>query len=268
MRSFHCVLIVAAMIVGGADFSAVRAQQPDTARPPTAAFLGRIISNLDSTPVRSADIRLVFIDSVRQVRNRNGSDSLEVFADSNRARVTVTDSVGAFAVRRLAAGRYLFHIRRIGYEPAQGALVVDTGSISTTISLTVVSRVLAKVVVTETSVDRVKEKLDRNGFISRSHLGVAATFVQRSDILRAGRQTLGDLLAIYGIYDGAIMLDRMPFDVASVRDYPADLVIGMEIYRHSRPTEFNMTRRGANIMDPGGMANSMQPLVVIWTFIP
>ena len=144
-----------------------------------------MISSLDSTPVRSADIRLVFVDSVRQLRDRTGHDSLEVFADSNRTRVAVTDASGAFAIRRLPAGRYLFHIRRIGYEPLQGALVVDTGTVSTTIPLQVISRVLAKVVVTETSVDKVKERLDRYGFVDRSRQGLAATFV------RSGRDPSG-----------------------------------------------------------------------------
>ena len=180
----------------------------------------------------------------------------------------MTDASGAFAIRRLPAGRYLLHIRRIGYEPLQGAVVVDTGTISSTIPLQVISRVLAKVVVTETSVDKVKERLDRYGFVDRSHLGLAATFIERPEILRAKRQNVGELLSTYGIYDGNIMLDRMPFDYESVKDYPAELVIGIEIYRHSRPTEFNGTRSGAGALSPGGQAASMRPLVVIWTFIP
>jgi hypothetical protein len=207
-------LACAALTAGARDTAA---QQPDSARLPTAAFVGRMISNLDSTPVRSADIRLVFVDSVRQLRDRNGHDSLEVFADSNRTRVAVTDASGAFAIRRLPAGRYLLHIRRIGYEPLQGAVVVDTGTISSTIPLQVISRVLAKVVVTETSVDKVKERLDRYGFVDRSHQGLAATFVQRAEILRAKRRNVGGL-STYGIYDN-IMLDRMPFDERE--GYPA-----------------------------------------------
>jgi hypothetical protein len=260
-------MLTAAALAAGTR-SAARAQQPDSARVPTAAFVGRMISNLDSTPVRSADIRLVFLDSVRRVRSSGGQDSLEVFADSNRTRVAVTDATGAFAIRRLPAGRYLFHIRRIGYEPLQGALVVDTGTISTTIPLQVISRVLAKIVVTETSVDKVKERLVRYGFVDRSHLGLAATFVERPEILRARRQNIGELLSTYGIYDASILLDRMPFDYGSVQDYPAELVIGIEIYRHSRPTEFNGTRSGATALSPGGIAASMRPLVVIWTYIP
>jgi hypothetical protein len=266
MRLLRNRLAGAALIVGA--LTSAHAQQTDTSRAPTAAFVGRMISNLDSMPVRSADIRLVFVDSVRQVRGRNGADPLEVFADSTRTRVAVTDSTGAFAIRRLPAGRYLLHVRRIGYEQLQGALVVDTGTIRATLALQVISRVLAKVVVTETSIDKVKERLNRDGFVDRSHLGISGTFVQRADILRLQRQTVGDLLAVYGVHDGDIMLDRMPFDYESVRDYPAELVIGVEIYRHSRPTEFNGTRRGPGALSPGGQAASMQPLVLIWTYIP
>jgi hypothetical protein len=262
------VSIVASALAFMGGLSALAAQQPDTARTPTAAFVGRMISELDSTPVRGADIRLVFLDSVKQIKNRNGRDSLEVFADSARMRVTATDSTGAFAMWRLPAGRYLLHVRRLGYEPLQGALVVDSGTVSATMALRVVSKLLAKVVVTETSVDKVKERLDRYGFIQRSHLGIAATFVERPEILRLKRQNIGELLATYGIYDANIMLDRMPFEYEFVRDYPAELVIGMEIYRHSRPTEFNGTRSGPTMMSAGGLAASMRPLVVIWTYIP
>ena len=244
----------------------LRAQQSDSLRVPTAALLGRMVSSLDRGPVRSAEIRLVFVDSVRPFRNRDGSDSLEVFADSNRRRVAVTDSTGAFAIRRLAAGRYVFQVRRIGYQPLEGAVVVDTGTVRATLVLLVVSQMLAEVVVTETAIDKVKERLDRVGFVERSRLGVSATFVRRAEILRRRPQTVGDILSAYGIRAGTFMLDRMEFDYESIRDYPAELVIGVEIYRHSRPVEFNMTRRGPMSLSPGGHAASMQPLVLIWTF--
>ena len=60
----------------------------------------------------------------------------------------------------------------------------------------------------------------------------------------------------------------MPTDYDMLSNYPADMVLGIEIYRHGRPQEFNMTRSGANIMSPGGQRALMLPLVVIWTFIP
>jgi hypothetical protein len=248
--------------------SALLAQNTDSTRVPTAAFVGRIISSIDSTPVRSADIRLFFLDSVHAVHARNGSDSLELFADTARSRVGVTDSTGAFAIRRLEPGRYLLSIRRLGYTPQQGALVVDTGIVRTTVVMEQVSKLLAKVVVTESSVDRVKQRLDQNGFVQRSHLGIAATFVDRAEILRRKPQTVADILSAYGIYDGTFMLDRIPVDYDMLRNYPADLVIGLEIYRHQRPTEFNMTRSAPGILSPGGQAAAMQALIVIWTYVP
>jgi len=63
-------------------------------------------------------------------------------------------------------------------------------------------------------------------------------------------------------------IDRMPVDYETLRDYPAGLVIGVEIYRHQRPQEFNMTRAAPGILSPGGQAAGMSALVVIWTYIP
>jgi len=248
--------------------TAVWAQQPDSVRIPTASFVGRVVSNIDSTPVRSADIRLVFIDSAHTLRDRRGRDSLELFVDSTRSRVGITDSTGAFAIRRLEEGRYVLIVRRIGYEMLQGALLVDTGAVRATLVMSQISKLLAKVVVTETAIDVVKKRLEQNGYVDRTHLGLAAEFVDRAEILRRKPQTVRDILAVYGIYGGTFLLDRMPVDYETVKDYPADLVIGVEIYRHQRPQEFNMTRSVPGILSPGGQAAAMAALVVIWTYIP
>jgi len=231
-----------------------------------AIFTGRITSSIDSTPVRSAEIRLVFVDSGRTIGGNK--DSVEIFADTARSRVGVTDSTGRFAIRRLAEGHYLMHIRRIGFEPIDGFLTVDTGTVQAGFSMQVTSRILSKVTVTEKAVDVVKQQLDRDGFISRSHSGASGTFIDRQEILHRQPQTVADILSAYGIHDGEFQLDRMPVDYDLLRDYPADLVIGVEIYRHGRPTEFNMTRRGPTIMRSGGAAASRQVMVLIWTYIP
>ena len=160
-------------------------------------------------------------------------------------------------------------VRRIGYEMLQGALLVDTGAVKTLLVMNQVSKLLAKVVVTETSVDVVKKRLEQNGYISRTHLGLAATFVDRAQILRRKPQTIADILSVYALSEGStFLLDRMPVDYETLRDYPAGLVIGVEIYRHQRPQEFNMTRALPGILSPGGQAAGMQALVVIWTYIP
>jgi hypothetical protein len=186
-----------------------------------------------------------------------------------RSRIGVTDSAGNFAIRQLRAGRYLMEVRRIGYAPLNGVVVVDSTIVSTLLTMDVVARLLATVRVTATSNDRVKERLDRVGYLNRSHLGISATFIDRADILRRKPLTVADILSTYGIHDQAeFLMDRMPVDYELLRDYPADLVIGVEIYRHNRPTEFNGTRRGPNMLSAGGMANAMMPQVLIWTFIP
>jgi hypothetical protein len=176
----------------------------------------------------------------------------------------VSDASGAFAIRELRPGAYLFDVRRIGFEPLHGAVSVDTATLSATIYLNVVSRVLAKVVVTETSIDRAKEKLKREGFEDRSHLGLAAEFIGRSEILKRRPQKLEDIMAVYGIDYGVFRLDRQLVEYQWIKDYPADLIIGVEIYRHSRPQEFNATRGGPTAMT----GHDEGPLVLIWTFIP
>jgi hypothetical protein len=243
-------------------------QQPDSARVPTGRFLGHIISTIDSTPVRSADVRLLFVDSSRTVRTRRGDDSLEVFIDSTRSRLAVTDSTGGFIIRRLIEGKYLLQVRRIGFAPLEGVVSADTGAIGDVFAMEPTSRLLSKVVITEMSVDRVQQKLDRVGFVDRTHSGLSATFVDRAEILKMNRDRLEDLLSRYGIHNGDVMLDRMPLDYEDVRLYPAELVVGIEIYRRGRPTEFNMTRRGAGALAAGGQQNAARPLIVVWTFIP
>lgn len=78
-----------------------------------------------------------------------------------------------------------------------------------------------------------------------------------------------DILARYGIYGGVdILVDRMPLGYADVKEYPAMLVAGVEIYPRQRPMEFNTTRFGVSIMSEGGNSFQSRPLVVIWTHIP
>jgi hypothetical protein len=262
-------LAIVAFVLAGVTLAGRAGAQAVDSVPPPAGFVGKIRSALDSTAVKSADIRLMFVDSARKVAAKNGADSIEIFVDTTRSRVGITDSVGNFAIRQLRSGRYLMEIRRIGYAPLSGVVTVDSTILSTVLTMDVVSRLLAAVRVTAASNERVKERLDRVGFLSRYHAGGSGTFITRSDILRRKPLTVADILNAYGIHEQAdFIMDRMPVDYELLRDYPADLVVGVEIYRHNRPTQFNGTRRGASIMSSGGMSNLMTPQVVIWTFIP
>jgi len=268
MRSLvTAAFVLAGLTIAGAAHAQARDSVP--AAPPPAGFVGKIRSSLDSSNVRSADIRLMFVDSARKIAAKNGQDSVEIFVDTTRSRIGVTDSAGNFSIRQLRAGRYLMEVRRIGFAPLNGVVVVDSTVLSTVLTMDVVSRLLSTVRVTAASTDRVKERLDRVGFSTRYHSGASGTFVSRADILRRKPLTVADILSTYGIHDDAeFIMDRMPVDYDLLRDYPADLVVGVEIYRHNRPTEFNGTRRGATVMSAGGMRNLMTPQVVIWTFIP
>jgi hypothetical protein len=264
MRSLAAAVFVLAGIMSS---DRAGAQVPDSG-PARAGLVGKIRNSLDSSGVRSADLRLMFVDSVHRIARR-GADSVEIFVDTARSRIGVTDSVGNFAIRQLRGGHYLMEVRRIGFAPLNGVVVVDSTVLSTVLTMDVVSKLLATVRVTAVSTNRVKERLDRVGFLDRYRSGGTGTFIDRADILRRKPLTVADILSTYGIYDQAeFIMDRMPVDYDLLRDYPADLVIGVEIYRHNRPTEFNGTRRGPTLMSSGGMANLMMPQVLIWTFIP
>jgi hypothetical protein len=263
-RRFAVLVVVLASTPFARSLSA---QRPDSGAVATGRFIGRIVNAIDSTPVRQADLRLFFVDSARTVHARRG-DSLEIFIDTAKSRVTSSDSIGAFAVRRLTAGHYLLQIRRIGFRPLEAAMYVDTGAVGATFVAQPTSALLAKVEIKEMSVDRAKDRLDRVGYFSRRNSGESGTFIDRGEILKRQPQTVEDLLRYYGVYDGDIVMDRMPLDFESLRNYPADLVLGVEIYRHGRPTEFNGTRAIPTMFKPGGLQASMAPLIVIWTFIP
>ncbi len=251
---------------------ALYAQLPDSASRPAAvgaraAFIGQVRNANDDSGVRSADIRLFYIDSIR-VTQPNTPDSLEAFVDTTRSRLGVSDSGGNFAIRSLVPGRYIFEVRRVGLSPVRGFVVVDSTTVSTSIVMDVASQVLAKVQVTATSVDKVNARLNRVGYLDRHRFEGTGTFVDRQEILRRKPQTVADILAWYGFHDDKgveFQLDRFAVDYNTVQSYPAELVIGVEVYRHNRPAEYNMTRGGPNMFSSGGAQNASQVLVLIWT---
>jgi len=271
----RCVAVAAVVVL----MLAAPASRPLSAQQPasssvatdsasTARFTGRLLNSIDSTPVRSADIRLLFVDSSKVVPGRRNRDSLDIFIDSSRSRLAVSDSTGNFAIRRLAPGHYIMSIRRIGFAPVDGVLAVDTGAVGALMYMQPTSQLLAKVMITEMSVDRARKRLDQVGFVDRSHSGLSGSFIDRGTISKSRRQYLDEVLAQYGIHSGDVMLDRIPLGFEDIRGYPADLVLGIEIYRGGRPIEFNGTRGGPNLFAPGGVQNAMKPLIVVWTFIP
>lgn len=260
------IAVALSVALCGGGVQTLVAQGIDSVPPATGTFIGHVVASLDSSPARSVEIRLLFVDSSKTVKTRRGEDSLDVFLDSIRTRIAVTDSTGAFAIRRLTPGHYLFRLRRIGFQPMDGVLTVAADTLRVKFVMDVASRLLAKVQITETSVDEVKDRLDKVGYEGRIGLGMVKTFIGRGEILRRKSQTLGEILRAHGIYDGDFLIDHLELPFEDVSDYPAELVIGIEIYPHSRPVEFNMTRPHAGPITATTGLNL--PLVLIWTFMP
>lgn len=235
----------------------------------TVRFIGTIGSVSTGLPVSLADVRIVYIDSAHVDKSKPG-DLGEVFVDSAKSRASMTDTVGAFVMRNVFPGHYMINVRRIGFEPFEGLLTIDTLTVEMELGLTQIAQVLPPVTITTSAINRVTEKLDRVGFISRSHMGTSGTFIDRKEILRRHAVHVTDVLETYGIHrDAHITIDRMESDWDSLTDYPMDLVIGIEIYRRSSlPTEFNRTRRTGLAMSRNGNGGLGAPTVLIWTFIP
>jgi hypothetical protein len=249
------------------------AQQSDSAAQsaPRRKFVGEIKSLTTARPVTGADVRLLFIDSVKTTGNAPGTRAEEAFIDSTRSRVGVTDSTGAFTIRDMTPGHYLVNVRRLGFEPFEGLLTLDTATVEMELAMTQVDAILPAVRITASSVNKVTERLDRMGFTERSRMGTSGRFVDRAEILRRRPVRITDLLETYGLHENAnVEIDRMPADWSVLRDYPPDLVIGIEIYRRhgALPAEYNRTLNGPIIMAAGGFEAMMAPTVLVWTFIP
>jgi hypothetical protein len=254
--------------------SPCRAQRSDASRstaPPPGAFVGVIKNSIDSTRVRSADVRLFFIDSGHVVQDPTAGSSIETFIDTTRSRLGFSDSTGAFAIWRLAAGKYLLNVRRIGFNPVEGIVTVDTGTVLFDFTMTPVSQMLSKVEITEAATNSASRRLETSGFNRRSHAEMGQ-YIRQPEMMKRQPQTLRDILEAYGLRESAdYMLDRMPLEYEDIQDYPAEFIAGIEIYRHNRPVAVNMTRGGAprrGQAAPSAQALFMRPLVMIWTAIP
>jgi hypothetical protein len=241
------------------------AQQPPAL---PGAFSGLIISNRDSQPVPVAEVRLMLVDSTRAARNARPGAHLEIFMDSSRARLTTTDSVGAFMIRQLVPGRYMLRVRRMGYAPVEGVIAIDSASLLSVILMPETSHALATVKVTERVYDNLDKVLARTGYVSRTHMGMRAIFVDRKKILDVKAQTISDILAQYNLREGDIIFDRMPMTFGDVADYPAANIAAVEVYQHTRPVEFLRYQRAAGAPQVSSAFRPGYPLIVIWTFFP
>lgn len=256
-----------ALLACAAAIETLPAQQADSTRR-TARFIGEIRSGTTALPVEAADIRLVFVDSMKGVQDSTGARYDEMFVDSARSRVGVTNADGAFTIRGVEPGHYLLNVRRIGFHPFDGLLTIDTATVETKLVLTQVSAMLPKITINASATNTVAQRLDRMGFTTRYRMGTSGRFIQRKEILRRRPTYITEVLAAHGVRDGDVIIDRMPADWLTIQSYPADFVIGIEIYarRSLVPVEFGMTKMGSSFGEARGQSNPMRPTVVIWTY--
>ena len=232
-------------------------------------------------PVTQADVRIMYIDSVHNQKSVSANLAGEFFIDSAKSHVGITNDSGAFTINNVRPGHYLINVRRLGFAPFEGLLTLDTVRVEMELAMTQVIPILSEVRITENAVNRVEERLDRVGFTIRRHTEGGGTFIDRAEMLRRKPTYIGDVLAAYGIHsnNASFLLDRMPVDTSTLRNYPMELVIGIEIYRHASelPIEYSRTSSGGGTGaygNTGSLAFSRQntgiapATVLIWTYIP
>src|ERR1043166_2402776 len=187
---------------------------------PQGAFVGFLKSTIDSVSIRAADVRLFFIDSTREITEPLGVKSIETFVDSLRSRVAASDSTGYFAVWRLAPGRYLMTVRRIGFNPIEAFVRIDSEAVWQDFVMEPLIPMLNKIDIRDVSTTALSRRLDHVGFLQRKKFnGGSGTFVTPADIQKYKPQTLRDILQRYGIYEysAEIEFDRMPLDWIDVQ---------------------------------------------------
>ena len=232
-------------------------------------FTGLIASTQTTRPVGAADIRLIYVDSMKRMDAQSVGLG-EVYVDSAKSRAGITDENGNFRFAGISPGHYLMQVRRIGFAPFEGIITLDTASIEMELALDQMVAILPRMTINANAVDRVNQKLERAGFLQRSKFG-SGTYIKREDVLKQHDLFVQDLLERWGVPSNAVVtMDRVPIEWETLRDYPIELVVGVEIYRRSAavPIEFGQTRTGANALGRNGSGGIPRVTVLIWTYIP
>jgi hypothetical protein len=190
----------------------------------------------------------------------------------------VSDSLGRYRIRAVPPGRYTIAVRRLGFAPYSGTLIVPTAdSVNADFLLAPVRQDLPSVNVTSTIIER---KLA--AFEERRRFGIGH-FLTEADLQKAPGTRLSEklrhlpgLLVVYprtgasnqvrivstrgpqGLRPGrctaALMLDGIVVDDFSINSLDPGAVAGIEWYAGpaQMPAQFNMTRNACG-------------LLVIWT---
>ncbi len=267
MRPANKWMAATAVLLAAAQAGSAQTPADST---PRAAFKGVVASIRTTQPVPMADVRLMWVDSVHtdKVHPEQPGD---IFVDSARSRIAITDSSGTFTVRNLEPGHYLINVRRIGFSPFEGMLTMDTHPVEMELALEQVMTILPPVRITAGSVNKVTQRLDRVGFVSRSNMGFGARFMDRQHIMDSKAQYLTQVLERFGLSrSDTFMIDNIMTDWDELRDYPLDLVVGIEVYprKEMLPVEFSITRQGRQTFTNDRGTPIKHAFVVLWTFIP
>lgn len=268
LRTTKAMLAFAGLMCAASTGTAQRPDSGAAVPVPPGAFVGSIKNSVNKAPVRSVDLRLYFIDTVT-MRDSSGNAFLESFVDSARSRLALSDSAGNFAAWRVPKGRYLMYARRIGYTPLQAIITIDTTTVLHDFIMEPLAPILAAVEITETTMPQsMVRRLKNTGFTNRSKFGVGRYYT-KEELMKHRPLYLRDMLQKFGLHGGEeYLFDRMPLSFSDIQDYPAELIAGIEVYRHNRPIEFSMTRGGPSLIG-GGVRGAMlinRPLVVIWSY--
>jgi hypothetical protein len=206
-----------------------------------AGFRGSVANIGTAHPVSMAEVRLVYVDSA------GARGASELFLDSTRTRVALTDSTGAFQIRAVDAGHYLVSVHRLGFEPFQGVLTIDTATVEMELALTPVATRLPEVRLTEKSTNRVTDRLEAVGFTRRAKSGNVLRTMDREKIVAERSPNTHSLLERWGMSAvDRFLLDGLPVDWRDLKEFPIDLLVAFEVYRSPEmlPVEFTQTLPG------------------------
>ena len=190
--------------------------------------------------------------------------------------MTRTDSVGGFQLA-VAPGRYLFRVRRLGFEPRSQAVEIGGGADTVTLLFVLAeANVSLPAVLVEAREQKYSKQLA--GFAQRMRTSGApmSSFITREEIESKQPRLISDLLRTRSArvngcsQNGRLIVDGISWDwgqrVRARRDparsaldeFPVADIEAMEIYAGASqiPAQFNMTTGNGRV--PGCV-------VVIWT---
>ncbi|MEO7456682.1 MAG: carboxypeptidase-like regulatory domain-containing protein [Gemmatimonadaceae bacterium] len=200
---------------------------------------GTIASVTTTRAVAQAEVRIIHVDSMKSAG--------DIFLDSARTRLAVSDSAGAFLIGDVTPGNYVVSVRRIGFEPLEAVLRMGETILDMELALTSVAPELPEVKVTAASTTYLAKRLDGVGFTRRSKDGNTLRVHGPDEIASKHAFTVESLLEGWGYTPGDVyFLDGLPTEWRDLIRLPMEVVAAIEEYRNMAmaPAEFTRTLPG------------------------